>query len=96
MVLLLFAFNLGLYEEALLRAEELKKIDANDPYLLEMIARVYEAQGRHDEAVASAEKAVDSAKAEAEKADRNGKPEEPSILKGYEDYLAQLMEEAHG
>ena len=96
MACLLFAFNLGLYEEALIRAEELKRIDADDPYLLEMSARVYEAQGRHDEAVASAEKAVKSATADAEQAAKRGKPEEPSILKSYEDYLAQLTAKADG
>ena len=96
MALLLFAFNLGLYDEALLRAEELKKIDTEDPYLLERIAHVYEAQGRHEEAIASAERAVESAKADAEKAVENGKPEEPSISRGYEDYLARLMEKAGG
>jgi len=43
MACLLFAFDLGLHEEALQRTEELKNIDADDPYLLEMTARIYEA-----------------------------------------------------
>lgn len=90
MACLLFAFELGLHEEALRRAEELEKIDADDPCPLEMIARIYEALGRHDETVASAEKAVKSATADAEQAAERGKPEEPSILKSYEDFLAQL------
>jgi tetratricopeptide (TPR) repeat protein len=94
MACLLFAFKSGLHEEALQRAEELKNIDADDPYTLEMIARIYEAQGRHDEAVASAEKAVKSATADAEQAAERGKPEDPSILKSYEDYLAQLTTKA--
>lgn len=72
-VLLLFAFNLGLYEEALRSAEELKQIDEDAPFLLDMLARIYEAQGRYCEAIASAERAVESAKAEG-----------PLILVGYE------------
>ena len=79
MACLLFAFDLGSCEEALRRAEELEKIDADDPYPLEMIARIYEAQGRHDEAVASAEKAVKSATADAEQAAGRGKPEDNRV-----------------
>jgi len=94
MACLLFAFDLGLHEEALRRAEELTKLDADEPALLEMIARIYEAQGRHDEAILQAQKAVESAKADAEQAAERGKPQEPSILKSYEDYLAQLIGKA--
>lgn len=80
MVLLLFAFNLGLHDEALLRAEELKRIDADDPYLLEMTARVYEAQGRHSEAITYAERAVESAKVE-----------NPLSVENYGEYLRRLL-----
>ena len=96
MACLLLAFDLGLHEEALRRAKELEKIDADDPYMLKMTARIYEAQGRHEEAAASAERAVESATADAEQAAERGKPEEPSILKSYEDYLTQLREEPRG
>ena len=55
-----------------------------------MTARIYEAQGRHDEAIVSAEQAVESAKTDAQKALERGKPEEPSILRSYEAYLSLL------
>ncbi len=80
MVLLLFAFNLGLYEEALRRVQELKKIDADYPYLLEMTARIYEAQGRHNEAVAYAERAVQRAEVG-----------DPLNRENYGEYLRKLL-----
>ena len=80
MVLLLLASNLGLHEEALRRAEELKGVDANDPYLLEMIARVYETQGRQSEATTYARKAVQKAELE-----------DPLIRESYEEYLRHLL-----
>ncbi len=80
MVLLLFAFDLGLHEEALLRAAELEKIDAGDPHLLVMTARIYEAQGRHSEAITCAEQAVESAEVE-----------DPLNRENYAEYLRQLI-----
>lgn len=79
MALLLFAFNLGLYDEALLRVQELNKMDAEDPYLLEMTARICEAQGRRSEAITFAERAVERAEVE-----------EPLNRANYADYLRRL------
>ena len=80
MACLLFAFDLGLHEEALCRAEELEKIDADDPCLLEMTARIYEAQGRHSEAITYAKRAVESAELE-----------DPLSRENYREYLRQLL-----
>ena len=80
MACLLFAFDLGLHEEALCRAEELEKIDADDPCLLEMTARIYEAQGRHSEAITYAKRAVESAELE-----------DPLNRENYREYLRQLL-----
>ena len=79
MALLHFAFDLGLYQEALDRAEDLKKIDAEDPYLLEILSRICEAQGRHGEAITYAERAVKC----AEVTDTLNR-------EGYREYLARL------
>ena len=80
MACLLFAFELGLHEEALRRAEELEKIDADDPGLLGMTARIYEAQGRHGEAITYARRAVESAEVE-----------DPLNRESYREDLRQLL-----